>query len=99
MPKYLGDVRCWVNSGKHVLASSISEFDPTRTFGLKEYASISGPEPVLPLLIALILPELGRLSVFHPPDVDLRKRRSEMAAFGGKRKTCAHSFSIFDTRS
>ena len=22
MPKYLGDVRCWVNSGKHLLAVS-----------------------------------------------------------------------------
>ena len=28
MPKYLGDVRCWVNSGKHVLALSFSGFDP-----------------------------------------------------------------------
>ena len=33
MPKYLGDVRCWVNSGSHLLALSISEFDPTRTDG------------------------------------------------------------------
>ncbi len=31
MPKYLGDVRCWVNSGKHMLAWSFSGFDPTRT--------------------------------------------------------------------
>jgi hypothetical protein len=31
MSKYLGDVRCWVNSGSHLLALSISEFDPTRT--------------------------------------------------------------------
>ena len=30
---YLGDVRCWVNSGSHLLALSISEFDPTRTDG------------------------------------------------------------------
>ena len=28
MPKYLGDVRCWVNSGKHMLAWSFSGFDP-----------------------------------------------------------------------
>src|SRR5260221_6017947 len=55
--------------------------DPTRTFGLKEYASISGPESVLPLLIALILAEVGRLSVLHPPDVDLRKRRGKPASF------------------
>ena len=31
MPKYLGDVRCWVNSGKHMLALSFSAFDPIRT--------------------------------------------------------------------
>jgi len=31
MPKYLGDVRCWVKSGKHMLAWSFSGFDPTRT--------------------------------------------------------------------
>ena len=31
MPKYLGDVRCWVNSGKHLLSSSFSGFDPTET--------------------------------------------------------------------
>jgi hypothetical protein len=31
MPKYLGDVRCWVNSGKHMLALSFSGFDPSET--------------------------------------------------------------------
>ena len=31
MPKYLGDVRCWVNSGKHLLSLSFSGFDPNRT--------------------------------------------------------------------
>jgi hypothetical protein len=31
MPKYLGYVRCWVNSGKHVLAWSFSGFDPSQT--------------------------------------------------------------------
>src|SRR6266404_5842932 len=30
MPKYLGDVRCWVNSGKHMLASQNGAFDPGR---------------------------------------------------------------------
>jgi len=36
MPKYLGDVRYWVNSGKHVLSLSFSGFDPNRTlqFGI-----------------------------------------------------------------
>jgi hypothetical protein len=32
MPKYLGDVRCWVNSGNHMLSLSFSGFDPTATF-------------------------------------------------------------------
>jgi len=31
MPKYLGGVRCWVNSGKHMLALSSSQFDPSRS--------------------------------------------------------------------
>jgi len=31
MPKYLGNVRCWVNSGKHLLSLSFSGFDPTQT--------------------------------------------------------------------
>jgi hypothetical protein len=45
-------------------------------FGLKSVLPenrISGPEPILALLIALIFAELGRLSVFHSPDVHLRK--------------------------
>ena len=36
MPKYLGDVRCWVNSGKHMLASSFSGFDPVSDIGPSE---------------------------------------------------------------
>jgi hypothetical protein len=31
LPKYLGDVRCWVNSGNHMLSLSFSGFDPNRT--------------------------------------------------------------------
>src|SRR5712672_862186 len=31
MPKYLGDVRYWVNSGKHLLSLSFSGFDPSLT--------------------------------------------------------------------
>jgi hypothetical protein len=31
MPTLLSDVRCWGQSGKHLLAASISLFDPTRT--------------------------------------------------------------------
>jgi hypothetical protein len=34
MPTLLSDVRCWVNSGKHLLAASISEFDPTATLAV-----------------------------------------------------------------
>jgi hypothetical protein len=30
MPKYLGDVRRWVNSGKHLLALRFSGFDRGR---------------------------------------------------------------------
>jgi hypothetical protein len=32
MPKYLGNVRCWVNSGRHLLSLSFSGSDPLRTF-------------------------------------------------------------------
>ena len=32
MPKYLGDVRCWVNNGSHLLALSFSGFDPQLIF-------------------------------------------------------------------
>jgi len=31
MPKYLGNVRCWVNSGRHLLSLSFSGFDPKAT--------------------------------------------------------------------
>ena len=33
MPKYLGDVRCWVNSGKLMLSRSFSGFDPGTDMG------------------------------------------------------------------
>jgi hypothetical protein len=39
MPKYLGDVRYWVNSGKHMLAWSFSGFDPKPTSGADFQAS------------------------------------------------------------
>ena len=32
MPKYLGKVRYWMNSGKHMLALSFSGFDPNPTW-------------------------------------------------------------------
>jgi hypothetical protein len=34
MPKYLGNVRCWMNSGKHMLALSFSAFDPYLTLAI-----------------------------------------------------------------
>jgi hypothetical protein len=34
MPPLLSDVRCWGQSGKHLLAASISPFDPTATFAV-----------------------------------------------------------------
>jgi hypothetical protein len=33
MPTLLSDVRCWVNSGNHLLFPSISHFDPQRKRG------------------------------------------------------------------
>ena len=59
--------------------------DPKRTSGLNGDASVSGPEPVLPELVALIFAKVGHLSVFHPPDVNLRKRRGQPVSF------CIHS--------
>src|SRR5258708_34497489 len=41
MPKYLGDVRYWVNSGKHLLSLSISGFDTKRTCGARSVMSAS----------------------------------------------------------
>jgi hypothetical protein len=34
-----GDVRCWGQSGKHLLAASISLFDPKQTSGLTRHGS------------------------------------------------------------
>ena len=43
MPKYLGDVRCWLDSGKHLLEASISEFDPNRKLALaRELLAVHG---------------------------------------------------------
>jgi len=43
MPKYLGDVRCWVNSGKHLLSLSFSGFDPKQTSAIGNLVEIHGP--------------------------------------------------------
>ena len=32
MPKYLGKVRYWMNSGQHLLGVSFSVFDPLQTW-------------------------------------------------------------------
>src|SRR5258708_30232507 len=68
MPKYLGDVRCWVNSGNHMLSLSFSGFDPLQTwralhlgqFIAGEAGATAGPShqrtpPALPGLIDRIL--------------------------------------------
>jgi hypothetical protein len=48
MPKYLGHVRCWKNSGKHMLALSFSGFDPTRTSRVAAHAAVP-PARKMPL--------------------------------------------------
>ena len=45
MPKYLGDVRCWVNSGKYMLAWSFSDFDPERKSRVINVQGRSEPKP------------------------------------------------------
>jgi hypothetical protein len=52
MPKYLGDVRCWVNSGKHLLSLSFSGFDPTQT--LRRHSAGDTPVETSQLLIAVL---------------------------------------------
>jgi hypothetical protein len=42
LPKYFGDVRCWVNSGKHLLAASISPLDPERTYDNPSSDALAG---------------------------------------------------------
>ena len=42
--KYLGDVRCWVNSGKHLLSLSVSGVDPEQTSdSLHNHRTIRAP--------------------------------------------------------
>jgi hypothetical protein len=43
MPKYLGNVRCWVNSGRHLLSLSFSGSDPERTCPARRYHSTFSP--------------------------------------------------------
>jgi len=45
MPNYLGDVRYWVNSGKHVLSLSFSGFDPFETSGVINVRGRREPKP------------------------------------------------------
>jgi hypothetical protein len=37
MPTLLSDVRCWGQSGKHLLGASISPFDPSATLGPDDF--------------------------------------------------------------
>jgi hypothetical protein len=48
----LGDVRCWVNSGKHLLSLSFSGFDPTQT--LRRHSAGDTPVETSQLLIAVL---------------------------------------------
>jgi hypothetical protein len=41
IPKYLSNVRYWLNGGKHMLALSFSAVDPTETLGLIRICTIS----------------------------------------------------------
>src|SRR5260221_13682331 len=47
MPKYLSDVRCWVNSGKHMLSLRFSGFDPTQTWAPPNIFHSTGPRRIL----------------------------------------------------
>src|SRR5258706_2194711 len=80
MPKYLGDVRCWVNSGNHMLSLSFSGFDLGRTWRALhlgqciagEAGATAGPShqrtpPALPGLIDRILSA-------EPWRTDMRRR-------------------------
>jgi hypothetical protein len=52
MAKYLGNVRYWMNSGKHLLALSFSGFDPTQT--LRRHSASDTPVETSQLLIAVL---------------------------------------------
>src|SRR5271167_1203533 len=45
-----------------------------------ESLPVGGPELIIPLLVALVLPERLSLAVLHGPDVDLRCRPAAAAA-------------------
>ena len=55
MPTLLSDVRCWGQSGKHLLALSFSGFDPSRT------SAIGHPGQPHALIDALTLGEVTRI--------------------------------------
>jgi hypothetical protein len=50
MPARSPDVRCWGHSGKHLLAASISPFDPEANIATSvAYRQGKGPPPEVPL--------------------------------------------------
>jgi hypothetical protein len=76
MAGLVGDVRCWGQSGRHVLSASISPFDPCRTSGL------SGPYRHLQ-----VRKSAGRvLACFDAQWPDLKLA---VACFGGVRSKAA----------
>jgi hypothetical protein len=57
MPKYLGDVRCWMNIGKHMLAWSFSGFGPKADIGfageVQPRRTFTPTQEILSLLLAV----------------------------------------------
>src|SRR5467141_3485871 len=74
--EYLGDVRCWVNSGKHLLSLSFSGFDPTRTYGARLRVQSRSLLELLEQRLRLL--KVRRVETLGKPAVD---RREEVAGF------------------
>ena len=74
----------WINPGHEALPAGIAPptlRDP-RPGRARAPSRLRGrPEAILPLLVALVLAELGRFSVLQPPHVDLGERRRHSVTF------------------
>src|SRR5258707_14397800 len=81
----LGDVRYWMNSGKHLLSLSFSGFDPNRTSAVTKVHALKAaflPIQALTQTVTMPSPEFGdgyAASRFHH---DYRRRGSGVAAQG-----------------
>jgi len=81
MPKYLGDVRCWVNSGKHLLALSFSGLDPERTSSLIGFRDPTLTQAGATEAFQIVLPVrvvLDRYLVRDPGKRDIRLRAAKL---------------------